>query len=232
MKAGQRLTREQARTRDARIVSEVLAGRTLESVGEEYDMTRERVRQIVKREAPGFDVRRARSARATQRRAAVEAKRRAALEGYRRSHAPQRGKSGLEWSEAEMLMCMREMFETHGPLSISKWRAISRGELVPSAALYVSRFGSWNEAKRRAGLTATNARPLSTYHPQYSDDELIDAVATFLRSANTDHGWFGAQHYDRWRQEHGGPSLSLLRVRLGRWSTIKARAIARNEAQR
>lgn len=213
--------------RDVQIISDVLSGRTLAEVGAEHGLTRERIRQIVKQGAPGFNVREARKARTAHRNQQRRAKRRQDIEALR--WVADRRSAEKVWTNEEMILCMQEMFAVHGEISIDRWRKVSRGEMVPSSSLYVVRFGSWNAAKQAAGLPTKNQRPLATYHRSHTDEELIDAVVRFLRTANADHGRFGAQHYERWRLENGGPSLASIRSRLGRWSDVKAQAVARNE---
>lgn len=221
------------RERDAEIVQRVLSGETLHSVGRDFLITRERVRQIVKRDAPEYAPRR--RAVTAQRRLDTDQRKRTAQRKraeQMRTTVAERPAPPRVWTSEEMLLCMAEMFSVHGDISMARWRLISRQELVPSAALYVVRFGGWNAAKRLAGLSTANRRALDSYQRQFTDEDLIDAVALFLRTANPLDGEFGAQHYDRWsKQVPHQPSLALVRTRLGTWSSVKQQAIQLNETR-
>lgn len=220
--------------RDAVIVHEVVAkGRTLQSVADDWGLTRERVRQIVKAGSPDFRSREFRRARNAAKRTETQRHRMAQGEKYRTTAEPPRSAKPRQWDLAAMLQAMRDLTAELGhEISITEWRSISRERGVPSAALYVQRFGSWNNAKVLADLPPMESnRP--SYTREFSDEDLIAAVALFLRTANRDSlaQRFGAAHYEQWRETQvlTYPSAALLRVRLGLWHEIKAAAIAYNE---
>jgi hypothetical protein len=221
--------------RDAAIVAEVVVnGRTLQSVGDQYGLTRERVRQIVKAGAPKFHNREVSKARTRARRAAARSAHLAEGEKYRTSaeESHQISESTRRWTEDTMLEALRRVQSEVGhPLAIAEWRKVAADHDAPSAALYIQRFGTWNRAKELAGL-----QPIKTYRSsyvrEYEDIDLIHAVAQFLRTANRDHAGqrFGLGHYERWRKDGPHrPSAALIRVRLGRWHEVKEAAIAHNK---
>jgi hypothetical protein len=221
--------------RDATIVHAVtVEHRTLADVARQYGITRERVRQIVARDCPGFAVRAARTRLNRERRDRLRAEHDQRMQ-YWRDHVEPSGNRGMtkKWSDEDLLSILTEQTTLAGrPLSITDWRSMSPERGLPSAALYTMRFGSWNEAKRRAGL-----QPLESNRPSYtrefSDEEMIAAVAEFLRDAERGSRRFGSYHYAVWRESlvdsYNLPSLPLLRVRLGKWGDIKQAAIDYNE---
>lgn len=229
-----RAVKDEHVVRDAVIVHEVVAkGRTLQSVADDYGLTRERVRQIVKMGSPDFRNREVRKARTRARNA--ERRRTALAEGdkYRTTAELPRGTKPIQWTAEQMLDAMRRLTEQQGrDLGITEWRKIAKANDAPSAALYIQRFGSWNHAKELAGLTPIESRRPS-YVREFSDADLIRAVAVFLRSANRDNmnQRFGAAHYELWRESTGMtyPSAALIRIRIGPWHEAKQAAIAYNK---
>jgi hypothetical protein len=228
-----RAVKDEHVVRDAVIVHEVVAkGRTLQSVADDYGLTRERVRQIVKAGSPQFRNREVRKARTRARNAERRRTQLAEGEKYRTISELPRSSKATKWTKEQMLAEMCRLTEIHGgPIGITEWRRIAKAHGAPSAALYVQRFGSWNRAKELAGL-----QPIASNRPHYvrefSDEDILRSVALFLRTANRDSTAqrFGSAHYEQWRIETAlpYPSAALARVRLGRWHEIKAAAIEYN----
>jgi hypothetical protein len=220
--------------RDRYIATEVIDGRrTLTSVAKELGITRERVRQIIQRDHPEFDIRSANAADTEARNAAHRADVRIRQEQWREKVSESnRSSYSREWTREKMIANLQSLAEEigHSP-SIRDWLASRR---QPSVALYLQRFGTWNDAKKAAGLSA-NRTFRQHYTRKFSEEDMIDAVAMFLRTDNPSHGAskFGAYQYDRWCKEmteagFSFPSLALLRIRLGSWRDVKQAAIEKN----
>lgn len=223
--------------RDRDIIRQIVHEQaTLQAVGDQYGLTRERVRQIVLRLRPDFDVREQRSEvrrdiRKRRDETRVEQQREAREEGRTSTLELDWDSREKIWTDEEMLLCLREIeSERGGHVGLPTWTKISHGEGVPSASLYVTRFGSWNGARHAAGLPTISLR--RNYVRKFSDEQIIAAVAEFLRTAEPIRGTrFGASHYEQWRKidpDHR-PSLSLIRIRMGGWSATKRAAITYNE---
>lgn len=191
-------------TRDQFILQSLKEGRSSDSIAKEWGITRQRVWQIVARADYPWNEH-WRSNTDTQ---------------------PLGWIQGRRWNDEEMLQILVKVTEELGPMSVQKWAAISAERGLPSVALYIQRFRTWNRAKEEAGLPIRGNR---AYIRLFSDDDIIDSVAEFLKSAESDGARFGAKHYERWAKALGRPSLALIRARLGKWSEVKQMAILRNQ---
>jgi hypothetical protein len=219
--------------RDLQIADAVIRDRrTLDNVGRQFGLTRERVRQIIERDHPDYDIRSANKADTAARAATRRAQAQVRQHQWREKVSDSGGHVERGWTEEKMIANLRALAEEvgHSP-SIKEWIA---GRHQPSSALYLQRFGSWNDAKVAAGLPL-NRTARQHYVRAFSDEDLIEAVAQFLRTDNPRNPLekFGAYQYDRWRKEmvkagFSYPSLSLIRVRLGAWQDVKHAAIEKN----
>lgn len=143
----------------------------------------------------------------------------------------------LKYSDEELLGWLRRASDETSGLGLSKVRyerfrrklLLVEGETgVPHAALLVQRFGSWDEAKRTAGIWVSVTAP-------YSTEELIGFFSDAIRDLGPG---VSQEHYDRWRKdeiarrEASGvceeaarvPSAHTLRNQLGDQSWTRARA--------
>ena len=205
-------------------------------VARRFGLTRQRITQILYKVRPDYSLQEQRSARvlasiAAARQARIErqAQTRTTVAEHKLRHTPIR----RHWSDEEMLDILRQVTAQQGPLTVKQWTELSTNEdSLPSTAWYIIRFGTWNEAKARAGLPTT--KPNRSYRKEFSDEDLIKSVAEFLRTADAADGAFGAQHYDRWGQDEAAyfgiwrPSLALIRQRM-KWSEAKQAAIDYNK---
>lgn len=231
--------------RDTEIERRYRNGETLSDIGASYDLSRERIRQIlVTRGVP----RRTRSDAAKRSTLTPHQQHQiqqvwhatnsvtltaAAFPAYTRSQilaaiAPLRRYTAIRrpmrktYTDTELLGWLRTAaIESDRYLSITTyniWRS-ARTTPAPCASLYVGRFGGWAEALRRAGLRAltTTAGSLRRYHP----DQFAAAVAVFAIYAYTHDLKPTTTAYNAWAADHNAPKASLLFVRTRMcWSDI------------
>lgn len=141
-----------------------------------------------------------------------------------------------KYSDDELLAWLRRANAATPGLGLSKRRyakfrldVLSQGEReVPHSVLLAHRFGSWDEAKRAAGISVAATAPYSTEH-----------LVGFLSAAISELGPELSQvTYDRWREveiarraaagiseeDNRIPSAHTLKDQLGDESWIRARA--------
>ncbi|MEI2702584.1 MAG: hypothetical protein V9E83_09315 [Baekduia sp.] len=139
-----------------------------------------------------------------------------------------------QYTDETLLATLREAQEAHGERYLTGglfrlWREqqvrAGRAE-IPSAELYCTRFGSWNMAKRAAGLPCSSSHSGFSTLP-YSKSEMTEAL--LMASRQVGEQGLSAAHYDRWRSERyepGGaariPSAITIRLQLGRGSWRQA----------
>lgn len=107
------------------------------------------------------------------------------------------------------------------PLTAAAYDGWQRRRDAASPALLVRRFGSWNEACARAGVTTNKTRSTTR---RWSEDAMVRIVAAYLRSPGTT-GTF-ADYSDWARTQDDVPSGATLRQRFPRWNDLKQRAQA------
>lgn len=91
---------------------------------------------------------------------------------------------------------------------------------MPSHNTIVLRFGSWRAACEAAGVKIAARRATNTWTRRWTDEELLGWARRYFQEAGATGTNSG---YDRWAEDHGGPSMITLRNRLGRWADIRAR---------
>lgn len=93
-----------------------------------------------------------------------------------------------------------------------------------SAARVVQVFGTWSKATELAGIPS-GRRSDRTYSSHWCDADVLAYVLRYLRDPETSGAFAG---WDEWRRTNApqAPSGALMRARLGKWSTIKALAVA------
>ena len=93
---------------------------------------------------------------------------------------------------------------------------------TPTIAVFLTRFGSWNNACKTAGIPTTKGR--QEYVRKNTDKELLQYVARFLEDPR---GNGTAAGYEAWQKlNKDAPSLSLIRQRLGKWNELKKKLIS------
>jgi len=136
----------------------------------------------------------------------LKAKREAGLDTDERTtnHRPR------EYSDEDYLELLRECEEKHGKATQKLFNAEAKQDGDhPTAGAVRKRFGSWNEAKARAGLTTDSSG-------QYTDRELID----MLRECRRKHGKVTASVF---ASDDDFCSPETVQRRFGSWSDAKAR---------
>lgn len=213
--------------RDSAIARAVVeGGRTLNDVGQEFGLTRERVRQIVMAHDPEFSGRQRQRERRDERRAKQVRRRQQQLEDAAASGRTSVSETGARqqyrYSEEELLQRLRDFAATHEGAAPTTTAWVDE-HCSPSVMIYVKRFGSWAEAKRRAGFETTSRGRRS----RWSREELVELVLQFLLSEPIGEGQYGAKHYGRWRDENApeAPSITSLYLVGGSWAELKADAI-------
>jgi len=91
---------------------------------------------------------------------------------------------------------------------------------APAAATFIRRYGSWSEACRLAGVTASKARR-DNYVQDWSNDDIVAAVDEFI----TVTGLTSYHAYAEWARSNSRPSGPLLVQRLGGWAEARRMAI-------
>lgn len=237
------------RARDARIIELREQGATLESIGAQFGLTRERVRQIVSRDggAPAGLVRMRRRQAALDRVRAYtsthpgvdiadvasalgwsEAKVSSLLEPRERRLLRMASRTvSPVFSDAAVIDALRHAGELHGsPLSASAYDALVHAGRVsgPTSARVVQRFQSWSKACSLAGVECGRSfRP--SYDRYWNVDSVLAAVRAYLldpAAPGTYAGW------DAWRkgQAETLPCGVTLRSVFTSWADLKRQALA------
>lgn len=146
-----------------------------------------------------------------------EAKHQHVRDLLRRPHARQ------TFSDEEILQALKGAAERADASSLSSGTyGAHRREGDPSYQLIAGRFGSWNEAISRTGLTPINGPHGDSPHQVWSRDAILDSVVEFFRR----EGWDGSMDlYDKWAEGRDLPSASVVRSRLGGWSEARLEAL-------
>jgi uncharacterized protein (DUF433 family) len=202
------------------------SGKTLAEVGKHFGVSRQRIHQIARR--AGVDDLRAR--RDAQRAAAAALRRTRAREARAERAAAARlatpePKEYPRLSREALLDALRQWADTHHGQAptMAEWRAAG---WYPSVSLFLLRFDSWPEAVAEAGLTPPRARVRKV--PRTSPEQILDAIEAFLRDEPYDDlDTRSIGQYERWRREHGAPSVSLVRLRFRSWGEARRQAMAR-----
>ena len=102
------------------------------------------------------------------------------------------------------------------------WDAWRDSALLPSSARLVQRYGSWNEACRRAGVPVVEQVVVSGPTQRWTDHQIAGWVARFLVDAETGSSYAA---YTGWAQARPeAPAAQTVRNRFGGWSAACAAA--------
>jgi hypothetical protein len=198
---------------------------TLEEIGEENGLTRERIRQIVKEHGhQGVVAAGRKKRRAEQREAEKAARAEAQAERVRLAKTTlSKGYAPPGMPDDEVIASLREWLENGGNGKASWWDLERDPETTISSIRISQRFG-WAEAIRKAGGKPT--------HYNYGDridklsrSEIVAAVVAFLTDPDEELG--GAGGYFKWhRSRPQYPSLGTVRARFGgSWREAKRAAL-------
>jgi hypothetical protein len=225
------------------------AGETLDAIGRDYGLTRERVRQILQKSGL-VDAAGARAARQARRLEADETLREqllawaAANPGRSRDVAA--AELGIDVSEIGRLLGaearLRFIEERHHEPQVSdeevlaglRRAAAALGDplvadrydtYVPvhgllSSVRIIQRWGTWNAACRAAGLGVNSGR--RSYRRRWTEAEMLEHVANYLMGEGCRGTYYGYDAYAR--SASGAPSAQTVRNTFGAWANIKAAA--------
>lgn len=132
-----------------------------------------------------------------------------------------------KYTDDEVLESLRTAFRVSEKphLSINYYRKYEVGQDVPSSAHVIQRFGTWNEACKRAGIPHGDTN--LTYTRRWTPDVCVAAVARFINEVD---GNPSAGKYDEWsRGIEDVPSMATVRNRCGKWNEILKMAYAKIE---
>lgn len=233
------ITFDSVAERNRYVIEKRTEGHTLQSIGDSINLTREMIRLIIKaNEGPSAGtVRIAREERkkveavsALRELGTVDVDTLAAhlnenptrvrqLLGKQAKKLP-KGRMNHEkvFSNDDLLNILRfAASQVEGHLSSNKYQKL---KIQPTVAVFISRFGSWNEACDKAGVE--HGRMMrQNYTRAHSNEDMLAFVASYLADPRTNGSAIG---YEEWqRKVEGAPSLSLIRQRVGKWNEIKAR---------
>lgn len=252
--------------RNLKIIELRKKGTTLDEIGREVNITRERVRQILKKYAADLDFEEIRN----DQRVEQDEKFRGENEEIFRSislnwekyqylkfqdlsqifsvpewrirrcisriqyvylHANEERKIAQFWTDEQCLKSLQNAATYAFPLTVTKYRRLlNSGEIEgPTPPLYWQRFGSWVQACELAGVEY--GETVREYNRTWNDTELITFARRFMHSR--EDGKWSLEKYEEWRRLPNieGPSMALLRLRLGSWSEIRVLALELKSAE-
>lgn len=229
--------------RDRFILALALHGETFSAIARDFGVSRERVRQIVKKRG-GISARGGLlNVRADARRTEAEKEaRRLADSAPHISVMTIAERTSLSATDVEELLgqaeCIRrragrpseptvgddDIFEElrrlsrlpgGHPLSANFYDQHRRAESVTSIRI-LQRFGTWRQACSAAGVQAHE--PVRTYSSRWSDDQLLSWVRSYLAASTSRPTYTGL---DDWlRQQSDAPSAQTIRNRYGTWTKV------------
>lgn len=259
------LTENPISPRDIKITDLRKQGKTLDEIGKLLGITRERVRQIVKKVDSNIDTKELRNKKKDKEKRLVlernleihreiseswskykmmkfdqlaaifgisEQRLRKCLSRiqYVYLQANEESKNPEVWTKDQCLQSLKVAATYEFPLTVLKYQKLIESKEVkgPTTAVIFAKFGSWIEACNRAGIEYGEA--LRDYNRKWNDTELVKFVKRFLHSRKD--GKWSIENYEIWRKapEISGPSLPLLRLRLGTWSELRVLAIELEDA--
>jgi hypothetical protein len=227
--------------RDRRIIDAYLQGASLADVGEEYGISRERVRQILgehrvatrtnvdtiqlKYEAwvaahgaeldASFDALRSIPAvvETHPESSAVWIRRYLADRAWEQAPARRRARWIRRFSDDDLRAILRRC-AVDGRITIARYEHAKRST-DPTVKTFLDRFGSWAKAARSAGLTVGETR--RAYASRWDDDAIRAALAQYAQVAAAYQQRPTIRGYEEYRVLEAPelPSMSLVRSRLG-----------------
>lgn len=225
-------------------------GMTLQELGDRFGVTRERIRQVLKKATPWTStqiaqvLRRLREAREAEHRAAVddwsrehpavsigvgasqlgmpEAEVRRLL-GRRRAHhetATGGPTDSVRRSRSEILGDLQRFHAETGATSAAAYSEWAREAEVPGHQTVSIRFGTWNDALGAAGLGVAPGNRRSRFTP-------IDLWAAVIAAIEGCEGRSTVRDVEGWLADHpAAPSIALIRQRLDlSWTEIADTAL-------
>lgn len=226
-------------------------GATLETVGQRYGVTRERVRQIFRdADLPTISLAERRRRESEQRGGEIVAKFRelrdrrgvadalclpkAAVDDVLRQRLPaaemrKRPRYDKKYSNDELIAMLREASEALGGVLTKEdfecyacGKTLGDGRAWPTGQTHMHRFGGWRKSLEAAGL---RANPSSAIAGQtlFNEGQCVDALRHLARELGK--APTVAEYDNHARETHGAlPSVATIRNRCGRWYEALAKA--------
>ena len=253
-------------SRNLKIIELRKKGTTLDDIGREVNITRERVRQILKKYAADLDFEAIRNDQRVEHAEKFRGendeifrlislnwdkyqylkfqdlsqifsvpewriRRCISRIQYVYLHANEERKIAQFWTDEQCLKSLQNAATYAFPLTVTKYRKLlNSGEIEgPTPPLYWQRFGSWVQACELAGVEF--GETVREYNRTWNDTELITFARRFMHSR--EDGKWSLEKYEEWRRLPNieGPSMALLRLRLGSWSEIRVLALELKSAE-
>jgi len=124
-----------------------------------------------------------------------------------------------------LVAAFRKLPDRSKGLSRKRYRELTAGDpKAPAAATYIRRYGTWSEACKVAGITASKARR-DNYVQEHTNADILAAVAEYIEET----GLTAYHGYAEWARVNHRPSGPLLVQRLGGWAEARRMAIANSE---
>lgn len=243
------ITRGAAEERTVVMAQRYAAGETLEAIGADHRLTRERVRQILK--ASGLvDAGQARAARCAAREAEDQAARALIYTwlqnnpGRTQSVAAQQlgipttligrllGPEARRWfvderdvdpvvPDEDVLAGLRQAaVELGDPLVADRYDTYAPSRGLLGSVRIIQRWGTWNAACVAAGLRINAGR--AVYRRRWTEAEMLEHVANYLQTEDCRGSYAGYDDYARRVPE--APSSQTVRNAFGNWSNMKSAA--------
>ncbi|MEO6471924.1 MAG: sigma factor-like helix-turn-helix DNA-binding protein [Aeromicrobium sp.] len=241
--------------RDRAIVAMAKTGMTYAEIGGTFGVTRERIRQILKKS--GITGSTTRAARAAAKQEARVADRERVLDWARhnpglgvrdaedalgledgrvcealgsdvsRIFVRQRPTASVRYSDEVIVETLRDASIVQGdPMSKMAYDEYVEAFGGPSGVLVSKRFGTWKGACIAAGL-GVSALP-GNRNRRWGQGQLVDVLIDYFNSTSA-RGTF--DDYNRWAHEEiGRPSAPTVRNRFGSWTAAKRAALAAGAA--
>lgn len=215
-------------SRDSEIIEKIMSGMSASAVGREYNLTRERIRQILKKN--GIEYSQVLKEKRAERK--EQAQQQAAQRRRNRAYAVNRRNSNRakQFTNEDIVEALRRVAGEQGVTKMSRFAYDkSRTAEDPSTALITTRFNSWNGAVEAAGLTPLGRK--REYSSRWTDQEVVSWIVRFMSESS---GNGGLVAYEKWTKQFNreAPSGSSIRVRRPdmSWSDWKEAAVKSMEA--
>ena len=252
-----RSTRSPHAERNKKIVDLAEEGMSFTDIGVVFGLTRERVRQIVERDASKT------AADFAETRADIALARREAQARELIATDPEmtiaeiRSHTGLSSAQVRALMSLAEAARrsqrespktgTERETIIEHLRTVAarqpgeplsgpyydahRPDGSVSTMRVIQLFGTWSAAVHAAGLVAPVA-PRAHYERRWSTEDMYGHVMAFLKAQLAAGASTSFRAYDEWSREVAeAPSGQTVRNQVGKWGQVRAEALRRIEAE-
>lgn len=221
--------------RSSRDWSEMLekarGGATLRSLAQEYGVSYERIRQVIKKHDPSITKQGTTARQKAREEAKLEARRIRANQPY---HAnPKSFEARRLWNKENVVEALHVVYKRHfskGQVMTSEaWEALAKSYGYPTATTVVKvlteRAGTWNTAMQVAGLPYGKSLR-GNYPKRITREEAVAFVVKFIKERRKDDEFASIANteFDKWRKTQPGcPSVATLRLYF-KWGELRQEA--------